>query len=537
MPARKPGTRKPATVSTSSKVAKKSIKPTTDSAQETHRKYLEKIRNDTGDTLDYDSNYHYGFPVVGRESVALNELKRVFNVRSLQSEQKLDTLLKDSLQTNGLRNPIVVNRDFNVLDGHRRLWHLHLLVDEKIIIESHPIKVLIVDVHDSQIAYYQYLTGIEKGHNEEEKQIAIFKFLQDNPDVSDREVARKFAVSNTAVSDISKVIDAAPSLIPRLLSRQINRTSAIKIVEGARKIKKNPAEVAEVAEKVIANLVGKDKLPVDENDQPLKPLPTSSVVKVVSELYPKFKISESGQSTPTAKKLLADLFLQLSPQGVPVKGLQSYSLTVDTALIAQIEALLNVSESKVSTSKVYSITEITEYTPSYNQLDLWRLYTGLTVSEESTVALKADDTWHFADENSEIIDNLLPTQIKRNREFAGGLDWCTLNLADYSFEDLDELAQKHDLSLVIVNLVLAEGDEDDDDEKDLTQEEYKSNIGEPIDDDDEEETNINFISLSAQLMDEDEDGTVDGSSLEVMSGLLLQADDELELEFDEDDDE
>lgn len=516
MPARKPGTRKPATASTSSKVAKKSIKPAAiESTQETNNKYLEKIRTETGDTLDYNADYHYGFPVIGRESVSLKELNRVFNVRSLQSEQKLDTLLKDSLQTNGLRNPIVVNRDFNVLDGHRRLHHLHLLVSDGVIIDSHPVKVLIVDVPDSQIAYYQYLTGIEKGHNEEEKQIAIFKFLQDNPEVSDREVARKFAVSNTAVSDISKVIDAAPSLIPRLIARQINKTSAIKIVESARKIKKTPAEVAEVAEKVIANLVGKDKLPADESNQPLKPLPTSSVVKVVSELYPKFKVSESGQSTPTAKKLLSDLFLQLHPQGAPTKGLQNYSLTVDTALIAQIEALLNVSESKVNTSKVYSITEITEYTPSYAQLDLWRLYTGLTVSEESTVALRADDTWHFADENSEIIDNLLPAQIKRDRQFTGGLDWCTVNLSDYSFEDLDELAQKHDLSLVIVNLVLAESEEEEDIEEDI---------------EDEGETNIDFSSLTAQLETDDTD---DGYSLESMQGLL-QAD-ELELEFDEDD--
>jgi ParB-like nuclease domain len=529
MPARKPGTRKPATAAISNKVAKKSIKPTVDSAQETNNKYLEKIRTETGDTLDYDSNYHYGFPVIGRESVALNELNRVFNVRSLQSEQKLDTLLKDSLQTNGLRNPIVVNRDFNVLDGHRRLYHLHLLVSEGVIIDSHPIKVLIVDVPDNQIAYYQYLTGIEKGHNEEEKQIAIFKFLQDNPDVSDREVARKFAVSNTAVSDISKVIDAAPSLIPRLIARQINKTSAIKIVESARKIKKTPAEVAEVAEKVIANLVGKDKLPESEDDQPLKPLPTSSVVKVVSELYPKFKVSEAGQSTPTAKKLLSDLFLQLNPQGVPVKGLQNYNATIDVALIAQIEALLNVSESKVNTSKVYSVTEITEYTPSFEQLDLWRLYTGLTVGEESTVALKSEDAWHFADENSEIVDNLLPSQIKRNRQFAAGLDWCTVKIKDYSFEDLDELAQKHDLSLVIVNLVLVEDeaeDEDEEDEKDITREEYKSNIGDIDEEDEEEETNIDFSKLT--------DDTDDGNSLEAMLGQLQQAEDD-ELEFDEDD--
>jgi ParB-like nuclease domain len=536
MPARKPGTRKPASVATSNKITKKTIKPATDSAQETNNKYLEKIKGETGDTLDYDSNYHYGFPVIGRELVALDVLKRVFNVRSLQSEQKLDTLLKDSLQTNGLRNPIVVNRDFNVLDGHRRLFHLHLLVSEGVIIDSHPVKVLIVDVPDNQIAYYQYLTGIEKGHNEEEKQIAIFKFLQDNPDVADREVARKFAISNTTVSDISKVIDAAPSLIPRLIARQINKTSAVKIVESARKIKKTPAEVAEVAEKVITNLVGKDKLPVDENTQPLKPLPTSSVVKVVSELYPKFKVSEAGQSTPTAKKLLSDLFLQLNPQGVPTKGLQNYTLTVDVALISQIEALLNVSESKVNTSKVYSITKITEYTPSYAQLDLWRLYTGLTISEESTVALRADDTWHFADENSEIIDNLLPTQIKRNREFAGGLDWCTVNLADYSFEDLNELAQKHDLSLVIVNLVLVEDeaeDEDEEDEKDMTREEYKSNIGDiDEEEDEEEETNIDFSEITAQLETDDTD---DENSLEAMLGQLKQADDDDELEFDEDD--
>lgn len=526
MPARKPGTRKPVTASTSSKVAKKSI---TDSIRETNNKYLEKIKGETGDTLDYDSNYHYGFPVISRELLALDTLKRVFNVRSLQSEQKLDVLLKDSLQTNGLRNPIVINRGSNVLDGHRRLHHLLLLVSEGVIVDSHPVKVLVVDVPDSQIAYYQYLTGIEKGHNEEEKQIAIFKFLQDNPDVSDREVARKFAVSNTAVSDISKVIDAAPSLIPRLIARQINKTSAIKIVESARKIKKSPAEVAEVAEKVIANLVAKDKLPVGEDDQPLKPLPTSSVVKVVSELYPKFKVSETGQSTPTAKKLLSDLFLQLNPQGVPTKGLQSYSLTVDCNLIAQIESLLNV-ESKVNTSKVYSITEITEYTPSYDQLDLWRLYTGLTTSEESTIALRGKDNWYFADENSEIIDNLLPPQIKRNRVFDAGLDWCTVRTLDYSFEDLDELAQKHDLSLVVVNLVLVDEDEDD-----MTREEYKSNIGEPLDEDEEEEgTNIDFSKLTAQLAD-DTDGE---NSLEAMLGQLQQADDdddEFELDEDEED--
>jgi hypothetical protein len=511
MPARKPGTHKPVT----GKVAKK-IKPataTTDSTQETNGKYLEnleKIKSETGDTLDYNENYHYGFPVIGRESVALGALKRFFNVRSLQSEQKLDVLLKDSLQTNGLRNPIVVNRDFKVLDGYRRLHHLLMLVTEGVIIASHPVKVLIVDIPDSQIAYYQYLTGIEKGHNEEEKQIAIFKFLQDNPDVSDREVARKFAVSNTAVSDISKVIDAAPSLVPRLLSRQINRTSAIKIVESARKIKKNPAEVAEVAEKVIANLVGKEKLPVDENDQPLKPLPTSSVVKVVSELYPKFKPSESGQSTPTAKKLLTDLFLQLRAAGNPIKGLQDYTLTVDMSLIAQIEALLNVGDSKRVNNKAYSVLEITEYTPSYNQLDLWRLYTGLTVSEEGTVALKGNDTWYFADENSEIIDNLLPTQVKRDRQFAGGLDWCEVRITDFSFEDLDDLAQKHDLSLVVVNLVKIEEDEDTEEEE-------------------EEETNIDFQSLTAQLAVND-----DENSLEAMLGQLQQADDD-EIEFDEDD--
>jgi ParB-like chromosome segregation protein Spo0J len=524
MPARKPGTRKPATASTSSKVAKKTIKHTADSAQETDNKYLEKVKSETGDTLDYNADYHYGFPVIGRELGGLDALKRVFNVRSLQSEQKLDTLLKDSLQTNGLRNPIVVNRDFNILDGHRRLYHLHLLASEGVITPSHPVKILVVDVPDNEIAYYQYLTGIEKGHNEEEKQIAIFKFLQDNPDVSDREVARKFAVSNTTVSDISKVISAAPSLIPRLIARQINKTSAIKIVESARKIKKTPAEVAEVAEKVIANLVGKDKLPAGEDDQPLKPLPTSSVVKVVSELYPKFNaINEKGQTTPTAKKLLADLFLQLRPQGYPNKGLQDYSLTIDVSLVAQIETLLNVSETKVNTSKTYSVTEITEYTPSFEQLDLWRLYTGLTVSEESTVVLRGDDNWHFADENSEIIDNLLSTQIKRNRQFAAGIDWCTVKINDFSPEQLCELAQKHDLSLLIVNLVLVEDAEDDTPESE-EEEEDKEN--------EEEVTNINFSKLTSELGGDDDDTY----NLETMLGELKQADDDDDFEFDEDED-
>jgi ParB-like chromosome segregation protein Spo0J len=440
MPVRKPGTR-----------TKSNVTPIVTSSKKVKETSLIPDKADNPDL-------YYGYKVLDRTSIEFGGIKRVFNVRSLSNETAIDNELLESIKAVGVKNPLILNSDYELLDGHRRFYHAKQVFEL-----TDKTDVIIIDIKPEEVAYFQYLTGLEKGHTKDERDTAILKFASANPELSDREIAKRFGLgSNATVSNLTKIIKDAPSLTKYVLSRQISKASAVDLVVEARKHKKEPEKVAKA---LIEELVRTDKLNTDDTEA-TKPITRTVTNKILSTLIPKYlPANAKSQSVPTAKKLLKDLFCHLNPVGDASDDRQEYNAHVHLDLIKQIELLLNGSIAdryKHKFHKEFNLERKTEYIKSDNLYTLWNFYTGLTLSSSITICLATEENYFFADENSEFMEDILSNhEVALDRGFHDGSDWCQIEKSVLSEDNLIEIAKKQDLHLLIIDLVVVTGDDED----------------------------------------------------------------------------
>lgn len=143
--------------------------------------------------------------------------------------QVLDPKLLESIRVNGVEDPIVVTPKLVLLDGHRRYTALNALAEEQGK-PSIPVRVLIKDIPDNEIAKYQYTTGHDrKNISSQDTLRAVTRHAERNPELSDRDLAVIFRVSPSTVFTCTRIM-RVPSLKNLVTNKLLTQNAAIQII-------------------------------------------------------------------------------------------------------------------------------------------------------------------------------------------------------------------------------------------------------------------------------------------------------------------
>jgi ParB/RepB/Spo0J family partition protein len=426
------------TTTTKKKATPKASAESTDNVEVTNDTVVNPVLTETPQRL------LYGFPVLAEKIIAIGDITKKFNIRSQKNEEANDAELQASIKTSGVLNPVIINDRYELLDGYRRFYNA-----KKVGVKEVP--ATIVDVPDNQIALFQYLCGLEKGLTKEENSDAILKYSVDNPDELDIDIAKKFGVSHTTVSNITKIQRKAPSLAVLVAEKRISQRSALKVVEESTKHRKNAEECA-------VKLINQIKPKLAASKAPIK---SGEIIRALKEVIPgvSFK-EEKGKTEPNTRKLLQDLFLALKPVGDAVGNKQEYTAILNTDFMNLIGTVLgtpNFSTAVPQLSKEpeekFTVTHKTKKLAIIDNGDIIKTFLDESfANEDKSIFVRVDDTLYCLDEQADFWSE--QQDINGKFEVINGLSWYSIDSKDV---DIAHGAKNLGLNSIVIIQLLIEG--------------------------------------------------------------------------------
>jgi len=282
----------------------------------------------------------HGYKVLGASRVKHTELNRGYNLRSDKNVKNV-TDLTESIKNNGVTAPIHITPSKIVLDGFRRLETCDV-VATAISEDALEVPVIIVDVPLEDIPLYQHRCGLAKGVSEKEHIQAIVEFAVRNPKMEGKEIAVKFAVSETTVSKAIRLHREAPALYEKVTEGTIAQKAALEVIATAKKEKLVPDELGlKVIDTVVQN--NPDKV-TGGLGKPITKKQTDKALKTLgiepAEIPIEVKEEKDKVTKTNPRKLLEQLWkeLQVSEGEGNMLRLSGY---VSRELISKVESMFD----------------------------------------------------------------------------------------------------------------------------------------------------------------------------------------------------
>lgn len=266
---------------------------------------------------------------------------------NIRNENKLVKSLPPLLQSiadNGISTPLQINLEGTLIDGFRRYACA-------IKLELIEVPVLVIDIPDSEIPFYQYLTMEREGIDESERGVAVFNYTLLNPELIQLDIAKKFSVSPEFVSRAARIIQKGEIIIESVVKGVITPTTAWNIVDNA--IESNFLQVEDILEDKLNAISIAEENP-EGDTKPVKSVTLKTLNQELTKagLQPINKETKVKEQTPKAfdkEKVLSFLeCLELKNQG---------EFAVITGVI-NIE-IWEYIQSLIAKNKKFNITTIT----------------------------------------------------------------------------------------------------------------------------------------------------------------------------------
>lgn len=200
----------------------------------------------------------------------VSKVKSGANIRNEVKLVKSLPPLLESISKNGINTPLQVNLDGTLIDGFRRFACASKL-------ELTEVPVLVIDIPDSEIPFYQFLTMEREGIDESERGVAVFTYTLLNPTLVQARIAEKFGVSTEFVSRASRVIAKGDIITKAVTSGVTSPTTAWSIVDCSNE--KN----FEHAENILFDKLNALEDETEEN-KPVKPVKPVTLKTINAEL-------------------------------------------------------------------------------------------------------------------------------------------------------------------------------------------------------------------------------------------------------------
>lgn len=217
--------------------------------------------------------------------IAFTAINKGTNIRSENNVIKTAGDLRISILENGIVSPLIVNNDFVLLDGYRRLYCLEEIIKQN---PNFPkeVPVIKIDVKEKEIPLFQYLTTQRLGITTKEETTALYNFALRNPGLTDLEIGQKFNKTSQAVGRITSTIRVSLPLAELVQQKIVSQNLVSSLVTAVNKgsiakeqLQENvPARIKEVWEDKKIRRIDKAK-----KDFPaLKKLPDDEVFAQIS---------------------------------------------------------------------------------------------------------------------------------------------------------------------------------------------------------------------------------------------------------------
>jgi hypothetical protein len=159
----------------------------------------------------------------------LYPIQKIIKGQNIRNEAKLVKSLPallESIASNGISTPLLINQNAILIDGFRRY-----ACATQLNIEEIPVSV--IDIKDEEIPFYQFLTMEREGIDDSERGLAVFNYTLLNPSLVQGVIAKKFNVSIELVSRATRIAAKGEVMVDGVQSGLITPSTAYNIIERA----------------------------------------------------------------------------------------------------------------------------------------------------------------------------------------------------------------------------------------------------------------------------------------------------------------
>lgn len=209
-----------------------------------------------------------------RNAMAPKKLGKYQVARPLTAEEM--KALEASIKENGILEPIVLDEDGNIIDGHHRQK-----IADKLGLSDVPTRELEGLDEDQKVAAAKELNFNRRHLNSEEKRQLVIDELLADPTVANRAIARLVGASEGTVRNIRKELEA---------SAQITQTTTAKGADGVERKKPEPKAAQPDSDEGDTLDVGAISVPefsdapTDEADHDDEPVQTTEILSALGAL-------------------------------------------------------------------------------------------------------------------------------------------------------------------------------------------------------------------------------------------------------------